>query len=152
MAMTSTDYYKLGEDAGFTGALSEAPKEGSWQRAAWDRGFKAGTAGRNAKPGAGGAGETKTKLAEYLDARNAILFAKWPRAAYEHFRRLCNDIADEVNMKRQERLLRAIGRMTKRYGQVNREELAAFNEAADFTAESWKKLSPNTSTTNQPKA
>lgn len=60
--------------------------------------------------------KSASTLAAALEARRAYAFQHWPSGASEHMRLLAHEIAKERNPHRVERLMRAVSRMTKKYG------------------------------------
>lgn len=115
MAMTSVDYMTKGRVDAEAGAASLSPTmKTGWQRDAYERGYAEGAKAKaKSHPGARRAGKS---VANAMQALFQARFENWPGAAAEHARRLAQDLADEKNGKRRDRLMRAFKRMTKRHG------------------------------------
>lgn len=130
-AMTKEQYRKAGAKAAATGARPAALKSGTWQHRAYMEGYNAPVETRRTVviPSGRRVGKASLQspqvqevlvgdatLSAALEARRQARFAHWPQAASEHLRCLAMDIAKERDPHRVERLMRAAGRMTKRYG------------------------------------
>ena len=135
--MTKEQYWEAGRKAAAAKSTPAALKPGTWQHAAYRRGYAgvplstsdAQLAQAQTLQGTRKLGKSITQhpkfqevmtgsrsLHDALEARRRARFAHWPEAAAEHLRRLAEDVVTEKNPHRVERLMRAAGRMTKRYG------------------------------------
>jgi hypothetical protein len=104
MAMDKNDFFNRGKsDAAQGGKGCTPPKNGTWQRVAYDAGFAA--YGRAADSG---------RVSSF--AQRDVQTEGWPRAAAEHAHRLVADMNRERNPARHNRLSRALARMQKRHG------------------------------------
>lgn len=119
---TKAQYEEQGRDDAARGMRSPALTGSSWQAVAYSKGWKVGrvqrAAGYNKTPAQARHKPSafRGKLPEFLEAKRRAHFAHWPQAASEHLMRLSHDAAQETDLKRIERLLRAIGRLGKKYG------------------------------------
>lgn len=138
-AMTREQYHARGAADADARRPPAALRAGTWQAAAYNKGFagvpldgseqprthtRMPAAGRGIVPPPIAPGTRKSgdvlagvpSLAAALEARRKFRFSHWPEAASEHLRCLANDAATCRDPARVERLMRAAGRMTKRYG------------------------------------
>lgn len=112
MAATKAHYEQLGRNAarvGHADHMSLTP--GSWQHAAFERGYKLELAKTK-----GVATPEPGKRQETPVAALPVAFSGWPQGAAAHAEALYRDMQRERSAKRVQRLQRAFSRMIKRHG------------------------------------